>query len=266
MPDPGDALALGGHHAATLDCGSGWQIHPRVSLLYLDAALAIVNKGPGLISVPAPNCDLSALSILADFLAGKAESAKSRRRRKIIAVRLSPAATLSGSSPGSIYQRGLLHGHEPCRTPPSDRAIKAHAMKREYIAFVEGRSGTPTGTWRQWLQLSRDELHQEVLSKRSAGAPGSEAREAITHYEVIAEYPLAGGERFVSKLRFRLETGRNIKYVCRPRTPDSHCSATGPTTRDFAVLTSRKHELISRVRLCTPKSLASNIQTTRGRA
>ena len=71
MPDPGDALELLGRHATTLDCGSGWQIHPRVSLLYLDAALAIVNKGPGLISVPAPNCELSALSILADFLAGK---------------------------------------------------------------------------------------------------------------------------------------------------------------------------------------------------
>ena len=68
---PGDALELLDRQATTLDCGSGWQIHPRVSLLYLDAALAIVNKGPGLISVPAPNCELSALSILADFLAGK---------------------------------------------------------------------------------------------------------------------------------------------------------------------------------------------------
>ena len=86
--------------------------------------------------------------------------------------------------------------------------IKAHTMKREYVAFVEGRSGTPKGTWRQWLQLSRDELHQEVLSETQAHARGSEAREAITHYEVVAEYPLAGGERFVSKLRLRLETGR----------------------------------------------------------
>jgi 23S rRNA pseudouridine1911/1915/1917 synthase len=73
---------------------------------------------------------------------------------------------------------------------------------------VEGRSGTPKGTWRQWLQLSRDELHQEVISEMQARAPGSEVREAITHYEVIAEYPFHGGERFVSKLRFRLETGR----------------------------------------------------------
>src|SRR5438105_1147810 len=71
MPDPGRGLALLDRNATHLECGTGWQIHPRVSLLYLDSALAIVNKGPGLISVPASNCDLSALSILADFLAGK---------------------------------------------------------------------------------------------------------------------------------------------------------------------------------------------------
>ncbi|MBI2947020.1 MAG: hypothetical protein HYY23_05200, partial [Verrucomicrobia bacterium] len=71
IPDPGDTLALLDRHATTLACGSGWQIHPRVSLLYLDGSFAIVNKWPGLISVPAPNCDVSALSILADFLAGR---------------------------------------------------------------------------------------------------------------------------------------------------------------------------------------------------
>src|ERR1035437_409859 len=70
IADPGETLVLRGRHATTLACGSGWQIHPRVSLLYLDMALAIVNKGPGLISVPAFAGDLSALSILADFLAG----------------------------------------------------------------------------------------------------------------------------------------------------------------------------------------------------
>ena len=66
----------------------------------------------------------------------------------------------------------------------------------------------PQGTWRQWLQLSRDELRQHVLSETQARAAGAEAREAITHYEVIAEYPLAGGRGFVTKLRLRLETGR----------------------------------------------------------
>jgi 23S rRNA pseudouridine1911/1915/1917 synthase len=86
--------------------------------------------------------------------------------------------------------------------------LKAHTMKREYVAFVEGQPDTPKGAWRQWLQLSRDELRQHVLSETQAKAAGSEAREAVTHYEVIAQYPLAGGARFVTKLRLRLETGR----------------------------------------------------------
>src|SRR5215470_5146811 len=67
--DDGDIIELGGRHLRTLHCGPGWQIHPRVSLLYLDASIAVVNKGPGLISVPSAESDLSALSILADFLA-----------------------------------------------------------------------------------------------------------------------------------------------------------------------------------------------------
>src|SRR5207245_4809192 len=88
------------------------------------------------------------------------------------------------------------------------RHLKASTMKREDLAFVEGRSGKRKGTWRQWLQLSRDEMHQNILTETQGRAAGDQAREAITHYEVIAEYPLAAGKRVVTKLRLRLETGR----------------------------------------------------------
>ena len=87
IADPGDALQLRDRQATALDCGTGWQIHPRVSLLYLDSTVAIINKGPGLISVPAPNCGLSALSILADFLAGKLKA----RDREVAGRSLPPA-------------------------------------------------------------------------------------------------------------------------------------------------------------------------------
>jgi 23S rRNA pseudouridine1911/1915/1917 synthase len=86
--------------------------------------------------------------------------------------------------------------------------LKAQTMKREYVAFVEGRSDTSSGVWRQWLQLSRDELHQQVLSETQAKVAGPYAREAITHYEVMAEYSVTGSAGFVTKLRLRLETGR----------------------------------------------------------
>ena len=206
MPDPGDTLELGDRHATTLACGSGWQIHPRVSLLYLDAAFAIVNKGPGLISVPAPNSNLSALSILADFLVGKLKvqnrAGKSlppayRRLQPLPVHRLDQYTSgVFCIATSSAARRHLIE------------QLKAHSMKREYVAFVEGRSSTPKGTWRQWLQLSKDELRQRVLSETQARALGPEAQEAITHYEVIAEYPLPGDKGCVTKLRLRLETGR----------------------------------------------------------
>jgi 23S rRNA pseudouridine1911/1915/1917 synthase len=208
IPDPGDTLELRGRHSTRLDCGLGWQIHPRVSLLYLDSAFAIVNKGPGLISVPAPNCDLSALSILADFLVGKL-----RPRDSEAAGRSLPAA-YRRLQPLPVHRLDQYTSGVFCMaTSPVARQhlieqLKAHTMKREYVAFVEGRSGTPNGTWRDWLQLSRDELRQHVVSETRTRAPGPEVLEAITHYEVIAEYPLVGGRGFVTKLRLRLETGR----------------------------------------------------------
>jgi 23S rRNA pseudouridine1911/1915/1917 synthase len=208
IADPGETLALCGRHATTLECGAGWQIHPRVCLLYLDAALAIVNKGPALISVPAADGDLSALSILADFLSGQLKA----RDHNVAQKSLPPA--YRRLQPLPVHRLDQYTSGVFCMaTNPAARhhlieQLKAHTMKREYVAFVEGRASAPKGVWRQWLQLSRDELRQHVLSEAAARVADSEAREAITHYEVIAEYPIAAGTRFVTKLRLRLETGR----------------------------------------------------------
>ena len=213
IPDPGDALELSARHATTLDCGSGWQIHPRLSLLYLDSAVAIVSKGPGLISVPAPNCELSALSILADFLAGKLRA----RDRAIAGRSLPPAYRRQQPLPVhrlDQYTSGVFcMAMNPTARHHLIEQLRAHSMTREYVAFVEGRSRAPRGTWRHWLQLSRDELRQHVFSERQSQAGRSETQEAITHYEVIAEHPLAGGQGFVTKLRLRLETG--LKHQIR---------------------------------------------------
>jgi 23S rRNA pseudouridine1911/1915/1917 synthase len=208
MSDPGDTLELGARHASVLDCGAGWQIHPRVSLLHLDSAIAIVNKGPGLISVPAEDSDLSALSILADFLSGKLRP----RDREAAAKSVPPPYRQLRPLPVHRLDK-YTSGVFCMATNPAARhhlieQLKAHTMKREYVAFVEGRSREPKGTWRQWLQLSRDEMRQTILTEAQGRAAGDEAREAITHYEVITEYPLADGNRFITKLRLRLETGR----------------------------------------------------------
>lgn len=208
LSDPGDRLVLGDRHAITLECGTGWQIHPRVSLLYLDTALAIVNKGPGLIAVPASPGELSALNILADFLAGKLKAFHRGPGGKSLPpvyrrLQLLPVHRLDQYTSGvfCIAANPGARGH-------LIEQLKNHSMGREYVAYVEGRAPAPQGTWRQWLQLSRDELRQHILTEDQAQAAGDEAREAVTHYEVIAEYPLAGGKAFCSKLRLRLETGR----------------------------------------------------------
>jgi len=85
--------------------------------------------------------------------------------------------------------------------------LQNHTMRREYVAYVEGHPTLPKGTWRNWLKLRDDELRQFVITDAEAKLAGDAAIEAITHYEVLTEFPLAGGAGIVSKLRFRLETG-----------------------------------------------------------
>src|SRR6266571_379848 len=235
IPDPEDRLELLDRHATTLACGSGWAIHPRVSQLYLDSSFAIVNKGPGLISVPAPGCDLSALSILADYLAGKLKP----RDRTIAMKSLPPAFRRLEPLPVhrlDQYTSGVFCiALNPTAREHLIEQLKSRAMKREYVAFVEGRPPAPKGTWRQWLQLSKDEIRQHVLTEEQAkGAMNRplsnalEVREAITHYETIKEYPLASGKGFVSKLRLRLETGR--KHQIRVQAAHGGLSLIGDRT------------------------------------
>lgn len=219
LRDPGGALVLGDRHMTTLDCGTGWQIHPRVSLLHLDSAIAIVNKGPGLISVPAANADLSALSILADFLAGDLTA-----RDRSVAGKSLPAS-FRNLEPLPVHRLDQYTSGVFCiATSAAARhhlieQLKAHDMSREYVAFVEGRPSPDKGTWRHWLELSRDEMRQHVLPDGRARSPDGSAQEAITHYEVIAEYPCESGKGVISKLRLKLETGRKHQI----RAQAAHC-------------------------------------------
>jgi 23S rRNA pseudouridine1911/1915/1917 synthase len=81
-------------------------------------------------------------------------------------------------------------------------------MGREYVAYVEGSPPERSGTWRNWLQLSRDEMQQRILTPAQAKAAGDEAREAVTHFDVMATFEVGETKKAFSKLRLRLETGR----------------------------------------------------------
>jgi 23S rRNA pseudouridine1911/1915/1917 synthase len=174
-------------NTTSLNCGrDGLPIHELVTLVYLDSSLAVVNKSAGILSVPAATGEPSSLEILKFKL--RTLPPAYRRLEPLVVHRI------------DYYTSGLF-----CLAMnPSARAnlieqVSAHTMRREYIAFVDGRPRHPKGTWRNWLKLNADETEQNVVT---AGTP--DAAEAVTHYEIVAEYPRAG----ITKLRLRLETGR----------------------------------------------------------
>ena len=204
VPNQPGTLELQGRRRAALVLDEEWPIHPRLSLVFMDASLAIVNKGAGLLSVPAPITDLSALSILAELLAGKLRGLGQRTTER----RLPAAFRLLNPLP--VHRLDQFTTGVMCvALNPVARAVlieqfAAHSASRQYVAFVDGRPRTPRGTWRHWLRFDDEALRQVVSSKPG----GADTLESITHYEVLAEFVLSPTGRVVSKLRLNLETGR----------------------------------------------------------
>jgi 23S rRNA pseudouridine1911/1915/1917 synthase len=185
LPDPGSALVLLDRNATSLNCGpNGLPIHEKLVLVHLDTSLAIMNKAAGLLSVPAPTGELSAFDILVAKL--RTLPPAYRRLEASIVHRI------------DYYTSGLFcMALNPIARENLIEQVRTHTMRREYIAFVEGRPRQPKGAWRDWLKLNADETQQSVVTRNTA-----DAMESVTHYEVLAEFP------GVTKLRLRLETGR----------------------------------------------------------
>jgi 23S rRNA pseudouridine1911/1915/1917 synthase len=206
--DPGDALVLRGRGSA-FTSDRPWRIHPQVTLRHLDGALAVVDKGAGLVSVPAPHTKISALGILADFLAGSTKTGPGGRDQ---AGRTLPSA-YRRLQPLPVHRLDQYTSGIFCvaLNPQARRhliaQLHARTLKREYIAYAEGRPDRPQGTWRHWLRRSADQRRQEVLPAAEVRGASRDVAEAVTHYEVIEEFPLPGASGVVTKLRLRLETG-----------------------------------------------------------
>ncbi len=202
LAEPKEGLELLGRQEKVLECGSGWRIHPRVSLLYLDTAVAVVNKAAGIISIPAPGYQFTALNVVGDFLAGKLRaSVKVKVPQVFQKLRPLPVHRLDQYTSG-VFCMAMNPGARAILI----EQLKVHRIQREYIAFADGRVKESKGTWRDWVHLSEDEMMQRIVS--GPGGAGAAVQEAVTHFEVLAEYALPGGKGFVTKLRLRLETGR----------------------------------------------------------
>jgi RluA family pseudouridine synthase len=206
--DPADSLQLVARHAHNQALTEPLRIHPRVTLLYLDKALAVVVKGAGILAVPSGLPELSALSVLKDFLAGAL-----RPCQRAGAAQHAALAGLRQLRPLPVHRLDRYTSGVMCMAMnPRARAhlieqFRSHGVTRQYVAFVDGRLETRRGLWRHWLWGKEGEIRQRVLSEHESKPTRAQAVEAVTTFEVLREFQVAP-RRVVTKLRLTLETGR----------------------------------------------------------
>ncbi len=183
------------------------RIHAQVNLLYIDQALAIVNKGPGLLSVPLPGKGQpSALKILDNYLKGKGATELERNRINLNTLTPLPVHRLDQ------YTSGLLcFAMNPNARGKLIKQVRDHSFLREYMALGDGKLDPHKGTWKNWLKLDEQGMQQTVFDE-----PTENATEAISTYRVVDEitWPTKDGKTHtVSRLRLRLQTG--LKHQLR---------------------------------------------------
>lgn len=207
--DPGGRLQMAGANpvAKIFFKSMPTRIHAQVNLLYIDSSLAIVNKGPGLLSVPLPGkSQPSALSLLESYLHGKGAGELDRHRVNRTGLKPLPVHRLDQ------YTSGLLcFAMNPEAREHLVKQVRAHSFLREYLALGDGRLEPRKGTWRSWFKLDDQGMKQAVFDEPLEGAT-----EAVSHYDVLDTicWPTGRGEQHtVSRLRLRLKTG--LKHQLR---------------------------------------------------
>ena len=209
MGDPGDRLSMGETPPPVFFRNMPTRIHAQANLLYIDSSLAIVNKGPGLLSVPVPgSSQVSVLTVLDKFLQGKG-AAELDRQRGVLRKRLTPLPVHRLDQ----YTSGIIcFAMNPKAREDLVRQVRDHTFLREYLALGDGQLERKRGEWRSWFRLDEEGMYQTVTETEEPGST-----EAISQFEVVEEYswPTAvqGQRHVVSKLRLRLETG--LKHQLR---------------------------------------------------
>ena len=209
LTDPGERLTMGKAQPAAKVFFKRMptRIHAQVNLLYIDNSLAIVNKGPGLLSVPLPGKDQpSALTILETYLQGKGAAELDRNRVNRRALTPLPVHRLDQ------YTSGLLcFAMNATAREHLVKQVRDHSFIREYLALGDGHLQQRRGTWRSWFKLDREGMHQAVFDEPTEGAT-----EAVSHYEIVdrINWPTKDGKQHsICRLRLRLKTG--LKHQLR---------------------------------------------------
>jgi 23S rRNA pseudouridine1911/1915/1917 synthase len=208
MDDPADSLQLVTLRKRGEAMSEPLRIHPRVTLLYLDASLAVLDKGAGILAVPSEQKALSALSVLADFLAGRL-----RPMKRATPTQHAALMAFRRLTPLPVHRLDQFTSGVFCvAMNPQARAnlieqFRAHTVTRQYVGFAEGRLKLKHGEWRHWLWGREGELRQHVLTEQELKLGRVKAVEAVTRFELLREFCIAENQ-VVTKLRFMLDTGR----------------------------------------------------------
>ena len=152
----------------------------ELQIVYLDEALAVVDKPAGLVVHPAPSHRGPTLvSELEGLLGGGGDP-----ERPGIVHRLD-----KGTSGLLVVARGE-QAHATLQA-----AVRARRVERSYLALAEGRLGSRTGTIDAPIGRASRQRHRMAVS-------GAASRQARTHFTVLE---LLNTETY---LEARLETGR----------------------------------------------------------
>lgn len=154
------------------------------TVVYSDEHLVVVNKEPGILTVPTSRGERQTLVDLLSTHLGRGQ----RSRGKVSVVH-----RLDRDTSGL-----LVFGRTPAVAKDLIAQFAAHKPEREYAAIVAGEVAQDKGTIRSHLATDKA-LNQRSVDQRVKGQRGELA---ITHYDVQARY---GDATLVA---VKLETGR----------------------------------------------------------
>ena len=139
-----------------------------LQILFEDDLLIVVNKPPGLLSVPLPNGDRtpSVYSLLEDHLRGH------RHRRPFIVHRI------DRDTSGLVLFAKTLRAQEALK-----EQFRRREPERVYVALVYGHPTPPAGTWRDVLAWDKTALIQ-----RETHPADPRGKEAVAEYRVIESH------------------------------------------------------------------------------
>jgi 23S rRNA pseudouridine1911/1915/1917 synthase len=137
-------------------------------LLYEDSSLLVINKPPGLLTVPLPSQpdEPSLLDLVKHHLRSSKKSATLVVHR------------IDRDTSGIVVFAKTIEAQKNLQDQ-----FERRKAERVYLAVVYGRLKPETGTWRDFLVWDQDELRQKRAERRDRNA-----KEAICHYRALETF------------------------------------------------------------------------------